>query len=125
MRERDLRAGKAEGVQVRQADQLAATVGDAADVRDQARRLQLGGKPAEVAIEGGQRRGAVDERLLGPDRVRLPRRHPEASQIKERLHHARAIRLAHEAAVRLEQNMPKRDRLTEVRKHATHPAIVP
>ena len=120
VRQRDLRAVEPERVQVRLRDQDVLAVGDAADVRDQARRSELGGQVAQVAVEGRERRRPVRERILGPDRARVPRDHAEAGQVEERLHHPRAVGLANEGAVGVVQHVPQRDRLPEIRDDATH-----
>ena len=124
VRQRDARAAEAKRVQVRLRDHLAIAVGDAADVRDEAGRSELGRQSTEVAVEGGERRHAVGERILGADRARIPGDHAEPGQVEERVHHPRAVRLADERAVGLEQHVVERDRLPEVREHAAHGAIV-
>ena len=122
--ERDARAGEAERVEVRLRHHLALAVGDAAHVGDEARRRELGGQAAQVAVERGQRRHAVDERVLGGDGARVPGHHAEAGEVEERGHHPRAVGLADERAVRLEQHVRQGHRLTEVREDAAHRAIV-
>jgi hypothetical protein len=91
-------------VQVRVRDRLVLAVGDAADVRNQARRVELGGQAAKVPIEGRQRRHPVRERLLDTDRARVPGDHAETGQVEERRHHPGAVGLADEGAVGLEQH---------------------
>jgi hypothetical protein len=122
--EGDRRAVEAERMQVRLGDQLALAVGDAADVRDQARRRELAGEAAQVPVERRERRHAVDEGLLLAHRVRLPGDHPEARKVEERVHHPRAVGLADERAVGVEQHVPQGERLSEIGEHAAHRAIV-
>ena len=57
-------------------------VGDPADVGDQARRRELGREEAQVAVERRQGGRAVAERLLGPQRRRVPRLHPNPARFR-------------------------------------------
>ena len=124
VRQHDARVAKAKRVQARLRDGRVLAVGDAADVRDEARGSELGAQAAEVAIEVRERRRAIGERILGVERARVPGGHAEAGQVEERLHHARAVGLANEGAVGLEQHVRQRHRLTEIREHAAHRTIV-
>jgi hypothetical protein len=54
VREHDARAGEVERVQVGLGDGGVLGVGDPADVRDEAGRLELGGEAAQVAVEARQ-----------------------------------------------------------------------
>ena len=124
VREDDARAREVERVQVRLGDDRFARVGDPADVRDQARRRELRREEAQVAVERRQRGRAVRERILGPQRRRVPRLHAEAREVEERVHHPRAVRLPDEAVVGVEQQISHGERLTEVGQDPAHAPIV-
>ena len=115
---------KLEGVQVRVGDDRLVGVGDPANVGDQTRRRELGREEAQVAVERRQGRRAVGERILGPQRRRVPRLHAEAREVEERVHHPRAVRLPDEAVVGVEQQIPHGERLTEVGQDPAHAPIV-
>ena len=122
VREHDARAGEVERMQVRVGDDGLVGVGDAANVGDQTGRRELGREEAEVAVERRQRRRAVGERILGPQRRRIPGLHAEAREVEERVHHPRAVRLPDEAVVGVEQQILHGKRLTEVGQDPAHSA---
>ena len=125
VREDDASAGEVEGVQVRLGDDRLAGVGDAANVGYQACRRELGRDGAQVAVERRQGGCAVGERILGPQRGRIPGLHAEAREVEERIHHPRAVRLLDEAVVGVEQQTLHQERLTEVGQDPAHRPIVP
>ena len=124
VREHDAGAGEMERVQVRLGDDRLAGVGDPANVGDEARRRELGRDQPQVAVERRQRGRAVGERILGPQRRRIPRLHAEAREVEERVHHPRAVRLPDEAVVGVEQQALHQQRLTEVGQDPAHAPIV-
>src|SRR5688500_13300484 len=85
-----------------------------AHVREQRLRVELGGERLEVEIEEGEPVGAIHERELGPMRRRLPRGDSEAGQIEAALY-PRRVRLLHQRAVRLVEQLGERDGRAEIR----------
>jgi hypothetical protein len=122
--EDDAGAGEAEGVQVCVGDDHLIRVGDSANVGDEARRRDLGGEKAQIAVERRERRGPVGERLLRVEGGWIPRLHAEAGQVEKGVHHARAIRLRHETVVGVKQQVPHRERLTEICEDAADASMV-
>ena len=122
VREDDVRAGEAEGVQVRLGHDRLTGVGDPTDVGDEARRRELGREEAQVAVERGQRGCPVRERIVRPERRRIPRLHAETREVEKGVHHPRAVRLPDEAVLGIEQQVLHGERLTEVGQDPAHAA---
>ena len=118
--EDDAGAGEMERMQVRVGDDRLVRVGDPAHVGDQARRRELGRDEAEVAVERRQRRRAVGERILGPQRRSGPTPSCRTRQVEERVHHPRAVRLPDQAVVGIEEQIPHGQRLAEVGQDPAH-----
>jgi hypothetical protein len=76
--------------------------------------------PGLTIREAWKRRHPVHEGILGPDRVRIPGGHAKAGQVEKRRHHPRAVGLAHERAVSLEQHVAQRDRFPDIAQHEAH-----
>src|SRR5829696_7234216 len=89
---------------------------------DQARRVELPRKAAQVAVELGEGGRPVGERVLGAEGALVPGDHSEPCQVEESLHHPRVVGLADEAAVGLEQHMREADRLAEICQYSAHPS---
>ena len=124
VRQDDLRSREPERMQVRVRDDRLLAVGDPANVGDEARRRELPGQRPEIAVERRQRRRPVRERLVRPQRPRIPGLHPEPAEVQERVHHLRVVGLGDQALVRIEEKVPHRKWLTQVCEHPTHAAIV-
>jgi len=124
VREDDAGAGELEGVQVRLGDDRLVGIGDTTNVRDQTRRRALRREEAQVAVERRQRGRAVREGIPGLERRRVPRLDAEAGEVEKRVHHSRAIRLPDKAVVGVEQQIPHREGLTEIREDPAHAPIV-
>ena len=124
VREDDAGADELEGVQVRLRDDRLVRVRDTPNMGDQARRRQLRRQEPQVAVERRHGGHAVGERHLGSQRRRVPRLHAEAGEVEKRVHHPRAVRLPDEGVVGVEQQIRRRQRLTEVGEHPAHSPIV-
>ena len=124
VREDDPGADEVEGVQVRVGHDRLAGVRHAANVGDQTRRRELRREEAEVAIERRQGGRVIGERILRPQGGGIPRLHPEAREVEERVHHPRAVRLPDEAVVGVEEQVLDGERLAEIGQDPAHAPIV-
>jgi len=94
-------------------------VGDAAHVRQHARRPDLLGEVLEVAIKHRQRGRAVGEWPLRRVRSGRPRAQAEAGEVQQ-VQHLRHVTLPDERRVGLEQQVVQQHRLAEIEQRAAH-----